>query len=133
MQGAEGLVQAYGVREIASGIGILASQQPAPWIWSRIGGDALDVATLAAGLTDDNPKRGNVGLALAAVMGVTALDVFCAQALSAGEAPSRPVADYSDRSGLPRPPAAMRGAARDAHIPHDMRQPEAMRPYPAQA
>jgi hypothetical protein len=131
MEGSERLVQAYGVREIVSGIGILTSRQPAPWVWSRVGGDALDIARLAAGLTPDNPKRENAGIALAAVVGVTALDVLCAAALGTDSQPSRWVPDYSDRSGLPRSPAAMRGAARDAEIPRDMRQPEAMQPYPA--
>jgi len=128
MQGREGLVQAYGLREIAAGIGILASKDPTPWVWSRVGGDALDLATLAGGL-NDNPKRENVGIALAAVAGVTLLDVVCAQALTTANSGPQVVYDYSNRSGLPRPPAAMRGAARDAFIPPDMRTPEALRPY----
>jgi hypothetical protein len=115
MEGHEGLVQAYGVREIATGLGILSSDQPAPWIWGRVGGDALDLATLGAGLTPDNPQKGNIGLALTAVLGVTALDVLTAQSLSAEDSqPKQPVRDYSDRSGLPRSPQAMRGAAREA-------------------
>ena len=57
MEGTEQTVQAYGVREIATGIGILSSNQPAPWIWGRVGGDALDLATLATGLQRDNPKK----------------------------------------------------------------------------
>ena len=36
---------------------------------------------------------------------------------------------HSDRRGLPRPPADMRGAARDALAPGDMRAPEPLRPY----
>ena len=72
MEGNEQLVRAYGLREIATGIGILSSDQPAPWIWGRVGGDALDMATLAAGLQPDNPKKYNVEMALAAVAGVTA-------------------------------------------------------------
>ena len=43
MEGNEELVQAYGLREIVTGIGILSSDQPAPWIWGRVGGDALDM------------------------------------------------------------------------------------------
>jgi hypothetical protein len=72
MEGNEQIVQAYGVREIATGIGILSSNQPAPWIWGRVGGDALDLATLATGLKQDNPKKDNVELAVVAVAGVTA-------------------------------------------------------------
>lgn len=130
MRGHEGLFRAYGVREIATGIGVLASEDPTPWIWGRVGGDGLDLATLATGLTGDNRKRDNVGIAIAAVAGVTVLDVICAQMLSAGEEPQarRPMRDYSRRSGLPRAPDQMRGAARDFELPRDMREPPAMRP-----
>ena len=129
MNGSEALLRAYGVREIATGLGILAARDPAPWIWGRVGGDALDIATLATGLDERNPRKQNVGIALAAVAGVTLLDVACAQALSA-HGDKRPMRDYSNRSGLPRPPEAMRGAARDFEVPRDMRIPEAMRPFP---
>jgi hypothetical protein len=83
MEGRTGLVRAYGAREIATGLAILLSRDdPAPWIRARVGGDALDLATLvAAGLDGDNPRKGNVGLALAAVADVTALDVACPRAL----------------------------------------------------
>jgi hypothetical protein len=127
MDDGETLLQAYGVREIATGIGVLAADDPAPWIWGRVGGDALDLATLATGLDEDNPQRANVGLAIAAVAAVTAVDLVCATGLSAGEpAPPR---DYRNRSGWPDSPTAMRGAARDFEVPRDMRIPEPLRPY----
>jgi len=131
MEGNEALVRLYGLREIAKGVGILASSDPTPWIWGRVAGDALDIATLVTGLDEDNPKRGNVGIALAAVAGVTALDVYCGQALSReSPVPLPPMRDYSDRSGLPRSPQAMRGAARrDFEPPRDFRTPEALRPW----
>lgn len=130
MEGSETLVRVYGVREIAKGVGILASNDPTPWIWGRVAGDALDIATLVTGLDRDNPKRGNVGIALAAVAGITALDVYCGQALSSESTqPLPPVRDYSNRSGLPRPPEQMRGAARDFEVPRDFRTPGALRPY----
>lgn len=125
-----GLIRAYGAREVATGLGILSQQDPTPWMWGRIGGDVLDLGTLAMGLTPDNPRRGNVGLAVAAVAGVMALDIICARGLGADRERSyQPVRDYSDRRGLPRPPADMRGAARDALAPRDMRAPEPLRPY----
>src|SRR5687767_15902361 len=71
-RGNEPLVQAYGLREIVTGIGILASRDPTPWIWGRVAGDGLDIATLLGGLDEHNPKRANVGIALAAVAGATA-------------------------------------------------------------
>jgi hypothetical protein len=112
MRGQERLVQAFGVREIGTGIAILAARDPTPWIYGRIGGDTLDLATLATGLEGDNPRQGNVGLALAAVAGATALDILCARRLSQAEEFGGRPHDYSDRSGFPKGPDAMRGAAR---------------------
>jgi hypothetical protein len=130
MRGNEKLIRAYGLREIATGVGILAAKDPTPWIWGRVAGDALDLATLATGLEGDNRRKDNVVLALTAVAGVTALDVYCATALSGEDArPQPPIRDYSRRSGLPRPPDAMRGAARDFEVPRDFRTPEALRPF----
>jgi hypothetical protein len=124
------LIRAYGAREIATGIGILTQEDPTPWIWGRVGGDVLDLGTLALGLRRHNPQRGNVGMAVAAVAGVTALDIACVQELSAErDRVSWPIADYGDRRGLPQPPAAMRGVAREALGQRDMRVPEPLRPY----
>jgi hypothetical protein len=130
MEGSETLIRAYGAREIATGVGILASNDPTPWIWGRVAGDALDIATLATGFEGDNPKKDNVAIALAAVAGVTALDVYCGQVLSSESTePLPPLRDYSDRAGFPRPAQAMRGAASDFEVPRDFRQPEALRPW----
>ena len=80
------LVRAYGVREIGTGIGILNRRRPTQWIWGRIAGDFLDLATLASGLTPDNEdNRDNVMIAIAAVAGVTVLDVICARQLADDE------------------------------------------------
>jgi hypothetical protein len=85
------------------------------------------LATLATGLGKENPRNGTVAIALAAVAGITALDCINAQALSGA---GKPVADYSDRRGMPRPPDEMRGAARkDFNPPRDMRTPAALRPF----
>lgn len=76
------LIRAYGVRELATGIGILSQDDPTPWMWARVAGDALDLATLSAGLHHRNPARGAVGFAIANVAAVTAIDAICAYALS---------------------------------------------------
>lgn len=128
MQGSETLLRFYGAREMAAGVGILVTGNPAPWIWGRVAGDALDLATLATGLDEHNPRRGSAAVALAAVAGVTALDGICARALGA-ERRRKAVPDYSDRRGMPKPPDEMRGAARDFKVPRDMRTPEALRPF----
>ena len=128
LAGRESLVRLYGVREIATGIGILCARDPAPWVWGRVAGDVIDLATLAAHTDTGNPLRERAGGAMAAVAGVAALDLACARSLS------RPaleeVRDYSDRRGLPLPPDEMRGAARaDFEAPSDFQTPEALRPY----
>jgi hypothetical protein len=82
MEDRAALVRAYGVREIAAGVGVLASRRPTGWLRGRLAGDALDLATLADGLRRENPRRGNVMLALGAVAGVTALDALCERQLS---------------------------------------------------
>ncbi len=139
MRGAEPLVQAYGVREVVTGLGILGSDQPRPWLVGRLAGDGLDVATLATAYHDGNPRRGSVGLALAMVAGVAVLDFLATEALGRDErrggaaalpdARRRMFADYRGRSGLPRGVQASRGAARDFEVPRDFRAPEAMRPW----
>ena len=129
MRGKEDLVRAYGVREIVKGVGILSSSNPTPWLWGRVAGDALDLATLAAAYPN-NRKRTNVAIAIANVATVAMLDVMAAQQMGAIYQRQRmPARDYSDRSGLPRGIEASRGAAADAPIPADMRTPELLRPF----
>lgn len=134
MEEQAGLIRAYGAREVATGVGLLAMGDARPWMWGRVAGDALDLATLATAHHDGNPRRENVATALGAVAAVTALDVLCTAMLHREEATAwTPPRDYSDRSGLPRPPAAMRGAAKNAPIPADMRTPDILRFQPAAA
>ena len=82
VEGRRVLVQGYGLREIGTGIGILTERRPAGWMWGRVGGDALDLGTLATALTPGNPRKRNVLLAMGAVAGVMALDLLCARRLS---------------------------------------------------
>lgn len=84
MEGREELIRFYGAREVATGVGCLTQSPPTNYVWGRVAGDVLDIATLAAYLGPDNPKRGNVGIAMAAVVGVTMLDVLCGVWLSEG-------------------------------------------------
>jgi hypothetical protein len=76
---APALLRGYGVREITSGVGILADDRPAGWLWSRVAGDVIDLATLAAAYSDAVPNAHRRILASAgAVAGVLALDALCA-------------------------------------------------------
>lgn len=70
------LVRSYGAREIATGAAILASKNPTPWIWGRVVGDLLDIATLAPATSSRNVRQGAALMALGAVLGVTALDIY---------------------------------------------------------
>jgi uncharacterized membrane protein len=73
------LLRALGVRELASGAGILAGRRPTGWLWSRVAGDAMDLGLLGRGLRLPDADARRVTMATAAVAGVTALDVFCAE------------------------------------------------------
>src|SRR3954447_14410274 len=112
MEGKEALVRAYGAREIGAGILCLSIDKPLG-LWNRVAGDGIDIATLLTGMKSDNPKRDNVMIALAVVLGVTVLDVLAAQATTSrhsrnGAEPHR----YHDRSGYPKGIQHSRGAAR---------------------
>jgi hypothetical protein len=82
MEEQKNLFRLYGFREVAKGLGILSNEKPVAWVWGRIAGDVLDLATLAAGLRKDNPKRDNVLKAISAVVGVTVVDVIAAKQLT---------------------------------------------------
>jgi uncharacterized membrane protein len=78
-----GLLRMLGAREITSGIGIIAGRQPnANWMWSRVGGDAIDLALLGSAFGLKKSNRNKLALATAAVAGVTALDAICSQRIS---------------------------------------------------
>jgi uncharacterized membrane protein len=77
------LIRFYGVRELMSGLMIFGQgSRPAAAVWSRVAGDAVDIATLAAAGTSRRTNKGGVALAAASVLGVTALDVYCARGLT---------------------------------------------------
>ncbi|WP_439596422.1 hypothetical protein [Falsiroseomonas sp.] len=127
MQGQEGLVRAYGAREVASGV-LSLSVDRSLGLQSRVLGDAVDVATLLTALRPGNPKRDNVILALAMVAGVTMLDILGTQALKARHgrelappAPRGVTPHRGDRSGFPQGLARARGAASDFVVPADFR------------
>lgn len=121
MEGKEGVVRAFGAREIGHGL-LTLSPDKQVGLWSRVAGDGLDIATLMGGLRDDNPKRDNVVIALAMVLGVTVLDLIGAQSTTVRHSRNRGERRlYRDRTGFPRGVQAARGAARDFKTPPDMR------------
>lgn len=76
------ILRGYGLRELAAGAGILATERPAGWLWSRVAGDMLDLSSLGKAMASSDNDRIRLSVAVAAVAGVTALDVLCAQQLS---------------------------------------------------
>jgi len=136
LEGKENLLRAFGVREIASGVGLLTARDPEPWVWGRVAGDALDLGALSIGLRSDNPHRLGTAMAMLAVAQVTAVDVACAKALGhhrrQAENEWRYI-DYRDRRGFEKPPMEMRGAAlSDFRTPDEYRIPLALRPWEEQ-
>lgn len=123
------LVRGYGVREIANGVAILITHDATPWIWGRVAGDALDIATVAMAPPEQHGSEAKKTWALGALLAVTAIDLFCASCLNAEKGgPKTARADYRSRSGFPQGQHAARGAARDFQTPRDIKAPEALRP-----
>jgi hypothetical protein len=111
MRGKEGLVRAYGAREICAGMLALSPDKRAG-LWGRVAGDGLDIATLLAALRFGNPRYGNVLAALIMVGGITALDYIAVQDVTLQHDPKRGRRrSYADRSGFPKGLASARGAA----------------------
>jgi hypothetical protein len=120
MEGKEGLVRAFGAREILHGILCLSADKQIG-VQTRVAGDALDIATLLAAYRDDNPKKDNVAVALLMVAGVTLLDLAGSQGAAArhsGDRGRRRM--YYDRSGFPRGVESAKGAAKDFRAPRSM-------------
>jgi hypothetical protein len=78
LQGFEWLVRVYGAREFVTGLLILASKNPTPWIWLRVIGDGLDAATLVWGYTRDPSHFMGIVIAFIAVTPVVIADIYCA-------------------------------------------------------
>ena len=76
----ETVTRLYGLREIGVGAGILLSRDPTPWLWARVAGDVLDLASLAPALGPDNPQRHVAATAAANVALITAIDAAAAMA-----------------------------------------------------
>jgi uncharacterized membrane protein len=73
------VVPLIGARELAHGAGLLLGRNPRGWAWSRVGGDAIDLASLGVALARRRGAR-QVRLlgATGAVLAMTAVDVATA-------------------------------------------------------
>ena len=79
------LVRAFGLREIAAGMTILTRPDSTIGPAARVGGDLLDIAVLAEAVARPNQRREEAELALALVLAVTGIDIFCTGSLIANE------------------------------------------------
>lgn len=110
IEGKEGLVRAYGVREIGAGM-LTLSVDKEIGLQSRVAGDALDLTTLVA-LGSRSTQPSNLAIAFGAVLGVTLLDI--AGAFWVRERASRSDSEtrsYANRSGYPKGLEQTRSAA----------------------
>jgi uncharacterized membrane protein len=88
--GTRAVARGVGVRELAAGAGILATGRPTRGLWARVAGDGMDLALLGNGLRSrSNSLR--LAAALAAVLGIAAVDVLAASRASRRRDPTRTV------------------------------------------
>ncbi|MFC6023557.1 SRPBCC family protein [Plantactinospora solaniradicis] len=66
-----------GARELLSAVGLLVGRRPSGWVWTRVAGDAMDLAVLAGAVRErQGQRRQRVAATLAVVAGITAVDVL---------------------------------------------------------
>ncbi len=82
---ARSVLRLLGLREIASGLAVLARPDSAGPLWARTLGDAMDLGLLGSAFTNGVQSRSRLALATTAVAGVAALDAYSAARLSRSE------------------------------------------------
>ena len=103
------LVRAFGFREIATGVTMLAKPDQVAGPLLRVAGDMLDLAVLVPALSARNRQRHAAQVAFMMVFGITVLDVVCASALVSGE---QRRAATSQRARLRKPARVARIASK---------------------
>jgi hypothetical protein len=87
VKGGEGVVKAFGAREVATGAGLLKAPAHATRMWGRVAGDALDFGAVAL-VARKSRKRGALIGAAAFVAGAALIDTIVARGL--GKVPDLP-------------------------------------------
>jgi uncharacterized membrane protein len=100
-------LRACGIREITSGVGILAQPHSSGWLWSRVGGNAMDLAVLGRALGEPGTRRDRLIAAGVAVAGVTLLDLLAAQRHATSEARFLPLDERRAAGRLSHRPVAL--------------------------
>lgn len=95
------LMRLLGARELASGATILWGGAPGTGVWTRVAGDAMDLALLGAAFQSPYSGRAQLAVTTAAVAGVTAVDAYCAAQMSPDAAPvGEPAQRWARRRGV---------------------------------
>jgi len=87
--GTRAVLRLLGVREALSGLSILAKSNSAGPLWSRVAGDAMDLALLGHASKNGVTSHTRLQFATAAVAGITAIDAYSATRLSRSPALQR--------------------------------------------
>jgi uncharacterized membrane protein len=91
-----GVLRFFGARELANGAGILANPRSKEWVGMRVGGDALDLATLGVALTQTKSPARTL-TATAFVLGAAVLDLVGTERLAERrKAPTREYPRYAE-------------------------------------
>jgi len=75
-------MRTVGMREIASGVGILTRPRPAGWLWTRVAGDFMDLALLGRARNTEEVDPDRLAATTAAVAGITVVDLLASEKLS---------------------------------------------------
>lgn len=116
MTGSEGLVRAFGAREIGTGVLSLSIDKEAGMV-ARLIGDGMDAAALMAAHHPFNPRQSEVSRSLLLVAGIAVLDAIALQSLRNRHRRKGEPRSYRDRSGFPQGVQAARQISRSG-VPH---------------
>lgn len=89
-EGHEGLVKAFGARELLAGVNLVVAPAVATNVWSRAAGDVMDIAAAGAAVAHSPRNRATWG-ALAFVVSALALDTWVARGLDRQTGKTLPV------------------------------------------
>lgn len=115
----ETLMRLLGLRELGAGMGLMQGNS-ATFLWARVGGDVMDLGLLGAALRKNSSNRNRVLGAMAAVAGVTALDIAASILMSRNPAEPEWRVARDDRAGMTREnPTALRQYADETMAAHE--------------
>lgn len=110
--GSEGLVRAFGAREIGAGVLSLSIDKEAG-MFARLIGDGMDAAALIAAHHPFNPRQSAVSRSLLMVAGIAVIDAIALQSVRTRHSRKGQPRSYRDRSGFPQGVQAARQISRN--------------------